>query len=238
MIDPLQFLNPASMFASGERFHALWKRIDCTSGSAGQTYAWLMQQYNAGRAYHNAQHIGECLMELQGLRDAKAYAESAVDLDAVEIALWFHDVVYEPRVNDNEERSANAARFVLQDAGASEDFMSEVHRLIMVTKAHEVSDHADLAAALMVDIDLSILGKPLERFRQYDDAIRMEYLWVPFPTYAEKRVEVLRGFIAREPLFKTAWFLDKYEEQAKENLKWAVEKWEKAAKNSLLPEES
>jgi predicted metal-dependent HD superfamily phosphohydrolase len=144
---------------------------------------------------------------------------------AVELALWFHDAVYDPKAGDNEERSAALAQQCLADAGASEPLADAVAKLVMATKAHEIDADAD--AGLMVDVDLSILGKSEKRFSEYEQQIREEYAWVPQPVFASKRVEILQRFLVRPKLFTTEWFRKKYEQQARHNLESSIKKLRK-----------
>jgi predicted metal-dependent HD superfamily phosphohydrolase len=97
-----------------------------------------------------------------------------------------------------------------------------VVELVMATKSHEVS--VDTEAGLMVDVDLSILGRDEKRFREYEQQIRREYEWVPETVFASKRVDILHRFLARERIFATEWFRNKYERQARQNLEAAISK--------------
>jgi predicted metal-dependent HD superfamily phosphohydrolase len=112
----------------------------------------LTKAYAEGhRHYHNQRHIAECLREFDAARNLVRQAE------VVELALWFHDAVYETRASDNEERSAALAKECLDEAGVSGSISNAVVELVMATKTHETGGNAD--AAVMVDIDLSILGQ-------------------------------------------------------------------------------
>ncbi len=86
----------------------------------------------------------------------------------------------------------------------------------MATKSHEVGASVD--AALMVDVDLSILGRDAKRFIEYEEQIRNEYQWVPRLVFASKRAEILNRFLSRQRIFATDWFHNKYEKQARLNL--------------------
>jgi predicted metal-dependent HD superfamily phosphohydrolase len=95
-----------------------------------------------------------------------------------------------------------------------------VTRLILATKHTEAATDPD--TALIVDIDLSILGRHEARFHEHEDQIRREYAWVPRDVYAAKRTEILQHFLNRERLFTTGWFFERYEAQARRNLAEAI----------------
>ncbi len=162
------------------------------------------------RAYHNLRHIADCL----GLLDQ--YAVLATDPVAVEFAIWFHDIVYDPRAADNEERSADIAEGFL----SSTRYAAVVADLIMATKHGANTLTGD--AALICDIDLSILGRPPAEYAAYAAAIRREYSWVPPPQYAEGRSRVLRGFMDRPALFTHAEFQQRFGTQARANLRCEI----------------
>jgi predicted metal-dependent HD superfamily phosphohydrolase len=204
-----------------DRWAALWTTAGFTQTPAGW-YERLTTAY-AGpqRHYHNQQHIAECLAEYDSVRHL------ARQPAAVELALWFHDAVYDPKAGDNEERSAALARQCLAEAGASSALAESTAKLVMATKSHEVGADAD--AALMVDVDLSILGKNETRFSEYERQIREEYTWVPQPVFVTKRAEILQRFLDRPQIFTTDWFWEKYERQARENLAASLIKLRKAS---------
>src|SRR5262249_53292937 len=130
--------------------------------------------------------------------------------DEVEFALWFHDAVYDPKRADNEERSAAWAAQALMDAGVSAETTAHVSQLIVATKHASVPDDPD--ARLLVDVDLSILGRAPEVFDAYDRAIRVEYQWVPEQQYREARARILAGFLGRGVIFQTEYFRSRYEQ--------------------------
>ncbi|MCP5558891.1 MAG: hypothetical protein H7A55_14180 [Verrucomicrobiaceae bacterium] len=182
----------------------------------GRIHAQLRDAY-VGRAYHSIQHIGACLAWLD------AVAESGVAIPeayAVELALWFHDIVYDSRAADNEEQSAEIARSALLAMGGPVELTERVASLILATKHHHCAN--DPAAAWVVDIDLAILGESPARFETYDEQIRQEYEWVPMKVYREKRAEVLRTFLNRQSIYKTEFFRRRLEDQARVNLAAAI----------------
>jgi predicted metal-dependent HD superfamily phosphohydrolase len=166
------------------------------------------------RHYHTLQHLRECLDQFGAVR------ELAEHPGEVALALWFHDVFYEPRRDDNELRSADWARASLADAGAAIEVADRVHALIMQTRHKCAPQGAD--AQLLVDIDLAILGASPQRFDESDMQVRAEYAHVPQAGYCQGRRAILQGFLARPRLYSTDYFHSRLEQRARENLRRAL----------------
>jgi predicted metal-dependent HD superfamily phosphohydrolase len=165
------------------------------------------------RHYHTLEHIGEMLAvvaRLQGL---------AADPSAVRLAVWFHDVIYDPRAKDNEERSALAAAESLRRLAVAPEIIAEVSKLIRAT-AHIVPVPSSTRSnvVLMVDADLAVLGAPGERYRRYAEGIRKEYAWVSDADYRTGRASVLAQFVARPRIYLTSPMFSELEDQARRNL--------------------
>jgi predicted metal-dependent HD superfamily phosphohydrolase len=187
------------------------------SDPGAATYAKITAAYSKpDRHYHTLAHVDDCLTQLEtcGLAQSRA--------DKIALALWFHDVVYNWRSTTNEVDSAAWAREFMQGCNAPESMTSEVEGLIMATR-HFVPEPLVGDQRLMVDIDLSILGRKPEIYDRYETAIREEYKWVPKVTYRRERRAVLRGFLERERIFITDPFHKRYEEPARQNLKRAID---------------
>jgi predicted metal-dependent HD superfamily phosphohydrolase len=165
------------------------------------------------RQYHTTAHLVDCLDQLDE-------APAGADRDLAEAALWFHDAVYDPRAGDNEERSAAWARNALTSLGVSAAAAGEVARLVLATRHSEVP--ADTLAALVCDVDLSILGRDEEAYDEFERRVRREYAWVPDPLFRAERARILSGFLRREPLYHTPLFHARFERRAKDNLARAV----------------
>jgi predicted metal-dependent HD superfamily phosphohydrolase len=165
-----------------EQWIQLWRQITA-QGDPVPVYRQLVSLYGqVHRHYHNLHHINECLAEFDTIRHL---ADQPV---AVELAIWFHDAEYDTRAQDNEERSAQLAKQHLVEVGGSSDLCNSVTSLILATKAHDASGHTD--APLLIDVDLSTLGQPEERFGEYEIQIRREYDWVPEQIFASKRAGI------------------------------------------------
>ena len=192
-----------------ERWRRLMERLHLPP--ALDTFARLVQVHTAAeRHYHNARHIAHCLAELD------TAAPHIPDPDPIELALWFHDAVYDPHSASNEADSAQWAADFLQECQAPQALSDTVVALILATR-HQPGA-LSLTTQWMVDIDLAILGSDRERFAAYERTIRQEYAWVPETVFREKRTAILRSFLDRPAIYATHYFREKYEAQARVNL--------------------
>lgn len=162
------------------------------------------------RAYHTVQHLRECFVWLDAL------PLLADRLGEVQLAVWFHDAIYDTHAADNEERSARWAAECLGAAGADPAAAARVHDLVIATRHDAQPSGAD--ARFLVDVDLSILGADEGRFAEYERQIRHEYAWVPERVYREGRARILSGFLERPFLYNTGWFRSQLEGRARANL--------------------
>lgn len=173
------------------------------------------------RHYHSWTHIAALLDWLEKVRPKIA------DPLAVELAILYHDAVYEPRSKANEADSAVLMRAELSGVFPART-LDRVETLILATAGHllpETSDRELLSdCAFFLDMDLSILGAPPAVFQAYEDAIRREYAFVPSEEYRKGRGRVLGDFLARERLYFTEDFHDRLETQARANLAWSLKR--------------
>lgn len=194
----------------GARFMALCARMAPSLDPSPAFVSLERAHAEPHRAYHNAEHIVECLERFDEV------AGEAERPDEVEFAIWLHDAVYKSRGGDSEALSAEWAVRLLTEGGAEPRAIERVEAMILATKHAADPPFAD--AALMLDIDLSILGREPERFDRYERDVRREYRWVPGPLFRSKRREMLVAFVGRESLYSTQSFRDRFEAQARANL--------------------
>ena len=168
------------------------------------------------RHYHTLEHLEACLRELDAMRAL------AVRPAEVELALWFHDAVYRSWRRDNEQQSADWAARALRAAPV--DSVTRIRQMILATMHTDEELGGD--TALVVDIDLSILGQPPDVYAGFERAIRREYWWVPRARYVAARGKVLAGFLARATIYQHDPLHRKYEAQARENIAAALRQLE------------
>lgn len=182
-------------------------------------YKVLLDLYtDKTRHYHNLDHIADCLDKLAlYCGSTEADSVSARELNAIELALWFHDAVYRPLRHDNEERSAEMAVRFLGVNQAPSSLIHAVEKLILATKSH-TNNHRDIDLQIMLDIDLSILGADAATFAKYEAGIRKEYHWVPALLYQKKRRSVLQSFLDMPRIYRSTLFHNLFEKAARANL--------------------
>lgn len=198
-----------------ETWKTTWEGLGVEAADAG-LYRELLDRYaEPQRSYHTAQHLDECFARLA---EGRHLAER---LHEVELALWFHDAVYDVRRSDNEEQSAAWAEAAARGAGLPPAVVQRVHALIMATRHDVAPETTD--ARLLVDVDLAILAAPIERFDEYERQVRQEYSWVPGWMFRRKRREILRAFLSRPHIFNADHFRARFEAQARANLARSIE---------------
>ena len=202
------------MVKYSKQFQYYWlltaKQLSLDEDTTQNFYASLYGAYSeVQRHYHSIQHIVECL---EHFHQIKTYLDDTL---SVELAIWFHDVIYNPQANDNEQQSADYMLRMLENVLGSEQ-IAKIYAWILATKAHASTADTDLA--YLLDIDLAILASDPMRFAEYERQIQQEYAWVEPSLYAQKRQQVLRHFLEMQPLYQTPLFQKRDEHQAKQNL--------------------
>ncbi len=192
----------------------LLDRAGATAASAQRVGAGedLMARYDEPRrSYHNRDHLLAVLAEVDEL------AAGADDADAVRLAAWYHDAVYEPTAGDNEERSAGLAAAGLAALGLADATVAEVARLVRLTRSHQVGAD-DRNGAVLVDADLAVLARPPVEYAEYAAAVRREYAHLDDAAWRAGRRQVLTALMSRPRLFSTPAGRQRFEMPARANL--------------------
>ena len=190
----------------------LMASLAVNEATAVALFADLAAHYEAdGRYYHNLSHIQHMLQTIQAM-PADDYDETAVQL-----AVWFHDVIYDPQAADNEVQSAAYARQVLAPLLAPE-LVAEVERLILLTITHDTAV-TDVNGRVLLDADLATLGSDPATYDRYAAAIRREYAWVPDEICRRERAKLLTRFLQKEYIFICDTFREQLEDRARQNLR-------------------
>jgi predicted metal-dependent HD superfamily phosphohydrolase len=172
----------------------------------------LLRRYaEPDRFYHDGRHLAEVLAAVD------AIADQADQPDAVRLAAWFHDAVYDPTATDNEERSAELAETSLTRLRLAPDLVAEVARLVRLTATHDVADD-DRDGAVLCDADLAVLASDDLRYSSYVEGVRREYVHVDDAAFAVGRAQVLSTLLDRPALFRTEHGRSAWEQRARANV--------------------
>ena len=162
------------------------------------------------RAYHNLTHLQQLFEQFAQVKN-KLRQPSIVAL-----ALFYHDIIYDPSRQDNELKSA----VFLEQAYAKllpSGLIARIYQLIIMTASHELIDQTDTDAAYLLDMDLSILASDWLQYEQYAQAIRREYAHVTNADYRSGRTSVLAGLLTHPRLYLTDYY-QRLEQQARQNI--------------------
>lgn len=200
-----------------------WASLMASLGNpkhADEVLADLLLRYSEPhRAYHTLLHIVNTLDEFAQLEHGGKNA------NAVILATWFHDAIYDTTAKGSEEASAELAKTAMRKLGLLLKMGKEVERLILATMHAAAPTDAD--AQMLVDVDLAILGKSEKEFDAYEVDIRKEYAWVPEAEFRSRRAEILQGFLDRPTIFSTDILRTKYEQSARKNLERSIRQLKK-----------
>ena len=177
-------------------------------------------RYNESqRVYHSLQHIQQLFGQFEQIK------QHLNEPHIIALALFYHDVIYEPTCVNNELKSAEYAVEALSSYLTAEQ-CQYIYALIMMTASHQIDDidkNLDKAkesdAAYLLDMDLSILGASWPEYEQYAQAVRQEYAHISNVNYRVGRISVLKGLLAHPTLYLTDYYHSRLEEQARENIK-------------------
>lgn len=196
-----------------QRWPKLLARYGVGELAADRPLRQLIEAYSAPhRFYHTIEHLAEMFPLIDRL------AQEAEDPSVIELAVWFHDAVYDSRASDNEERSAEWARELLSPLGVPSLVLDRMGQLIRATAHFTVGNATDRDMAALLDADLAILGAAPERYLRYSNDVRREYAWVPQAEYRNGRIAVLRTFLGRPRIYHHEITFKEREEQARRNL--------------------
>lgn len=203
------------------QFEAAWKGVGCTNDGRPAFDRLLAAYAEPHRHYHTLEHIEACLSWLDKVSAKASWPHEVL------LAIWYHDAVYNPLASDNESRSERMAVADLVAAGAYNQPVENIEYMIFATRDHAATWGDN---ALLIDIDLSILGAPPAAFERFEQQIRQEYAHVEPRAYAAGRAAVLKRLAARAPLYSTPVIAAELETQARVNLAAAIAKWEAVAR--------
>jgi predicted metal-dependent HD superfamily phosphohydrolase len=198
------------------RWENLLQALRVEPGLGQEVFFELVTAYSsANRFYHNLEHIRQVLETIEQMHSL------SMNFKLIQLAAWFHDVIYDPKSKNNEEKSVEYAEAALNSLKIPKTKIETVTKLILSTKTHQALP-TDIDSQILVDADLAILGSSESEYQVYAQAIRQEYSWIPDPDYRVGRKQVLQRFLQREKIYLTYELFTTLEEKARQNLQAEV----------------
>lgn len=187
----------------------------------------------ASRKYHTFSHLHKMFYHMD------SHLNQVQNVIAMSYAIFFHDVVYDARSQENEEYSINLFKKFAEDSLLNEDteLVSTVEELILASKVHCTEEHklegvyGKEDVHYFLDFDLSILGTEPKEYKEYASQIAEEYDYLPTMKYNFLRSKVLQHFLQVPNIYATKAFRDDYEELARKNIENEI-KWLTDASNA------
>lgn len=172
------------------------------------------------RAYHIQAHVDAMLVGLCDLGDTVRHR------DTVELAIWYHDAIYDPARTDNEDRSADLLQAEL-DGLADPGLLHDAGLLVRATADHAIPasllDALRDDAALFLDLDMAVLGADPATFAAYEQGIAAEYVPVHgLAPFRAGRARFLQATLARPRLFLSESFHRRLDAAARHNMQAAL----------------
>ena len=207
-----------------DRFCKLWDRCrGANGGGAESVFTELDEHYRQPhRYYHSGNHIDHCLSKMDMAMAEPGASGNPNLLDGIELAIWFHDVIYEPGAADNEQRSADW--FAQRATGVlPPNIISRIEGYIMSTTHHEPP--IDEGSKFVVDVDLSGFGLPPALFRRDGDNIRKEFDYMSETEFICGQTKFLKKLLGRSSIYSTSYFYDRYETRARQNINETIKRY-------------
>lgn len=189
----------------------LGRHFEAPSGQLDAIAEKIISAYRRPeRLYHGLGHV------LHGLWELDALPGEGVDRAAIELAIWYHDLVYVPGSKTNEAESAGQLR---ADLGGfpTRIPLEKVAAMIRDSGHAAESGPRDEDTRLFLDIDLSILGRGKVEYLVYRQSVREEYNAFSGLRFHYGRKKLLKQLL-RTGIFSTEWFKARYESQARANI--------------------
>lgn len=195
------------------RFLELCQGLKLPDSQANEYYQELYDLYtDSNRHYHNLVHI----FNLLNLVDT--YKTNIEEPLLFELSVWYHDAIYNAKAKDNELQSAILVQKRFSKYLDSRE-LHYVNALIISTEGH-FPKFKNQDIYLFLDFDLSILAAEPSVYNLYSEAIWQEYKIAYIKVlYKVGRKKVLKNFLARDEIYFSPIFFEKYEAKARQNIK-------------------
>lgn len=130
-------------------------------------YNILLSMWNEShRTYHNQNHLLDLLNQIN---ENKSKFESHKDYEKMILCALFHDCIYNPMSNDNEEKSAE---FFMNCCQEKNQDVLDIKQMILDTKTHESTTPL---SEEFNQLDMSIVERDFNQLLEWENGIHEEY---------------------------------------------------------------
>jgi predicted metal-dependent HD superfamily phosphohydrolase len=194
----------------------LWREVSASDGGpVFNTLMWMYEKEN--RHYHDLKHVHDCIHQYL------LYLTKTGDLPLLplNLGIWFHDVVYTPGATDNESRSAEFARCILEAGGVEDSIIDQTCKIIMATSLY-LSDEPSPSFEENLVRDIDLVGFGTDSYHYFvvqNTNIENEFLSVTSKEiYYPRRLAFLESVLKKSRIFITDYFYERFEVRARENI--------------------
>lgn len=210
-------MKPANLDWLRRQWDELMAFYGAAPAVAGAVFGDLVDRYGEnGRYYHTLRHIQNVLETIE------MFSSTAQDIRSIQLAAWFHDVIYDVHRSDNEAQSAVYAGKALRTIAIPTEVVAKVDSMIRATK-HNLDCPADIDCQIMLDADLATFASDWATQEVIERAIRQEYAFVPDEAYREGRRHILHNFLKRERIYCTEMMYETHEAAARQNISRTIQ---------------
>jgi predicted metal-dependent HD superfamily phosphohydrolase len=141
------------------------------------------------RHFHTTNHLNDVLRQIFGTS-----FQNLEDLVSMVISGVFHDIIYDPKRKDNEERCVELLDDYtdissIEEKEKVESIIEKSKKIILATKSH---DKIHELISVFNDIDCSILDRSFKDLLKWEEQIYKEYEFAGWEQYKERRIKFLR----------------------------------------------
>lgn len=142
------------------------------------------------RAYHTLEHLNDLIEQIN--ENKSKYSEK--EYEKLLITALFHDCVYDPMKQDNEERSADF--FMECSINKSDANINEIKQMILDTKTHKSNTRLSES---FNHFDMNIVERDFDQLLKWENGIYEEFKAYGNEQYRMGRLQFLESILDKYP---------------------------------------
>lgn len=193
------------------KWQQLCEHLKLPEQQATSVFLTICESYREKhRIYHTLSHLEYIWQELDTVEN-----QSLIGAD-MQLAVWYHSIVYRPGRNDNETKSVTRLQSDGHFLGIDKDVINAASDIILAKVKHQ--SNGRICCDYFLDINMVICGAQPEVYQRYVEAITKENKRVPRFMFRRRRTQFLRQTLSNPKIFLTEHFAKRYEYRARQNL--------------------